>query len=355
MAVESVSENRTRDLGVSKVGGPGAANDDIAADIARDMSAVSPQAVQAAGAAVAAGTAAADNVQRVGAKHTVQRGDNLTHIARDQGVSLRQLIDANPQISNPNLIHPGQQVNLPAGATGTASAGATGAAAPNPGSINGLSRGAQGPEVAQLQERLSGLGYSTGSVDGKFGPITQSAVRRFQTSNDLPGSGTIDDATAAAMNSPEAKGPRALDTGSAPNLQVYTPGSPEQVALFQEAARVAGLPESWASSPGLINILRRESGGKVGIPNYTYGERARDPSQWASVHDELKAGRITERSSATGLGQLLLSNVEKYYPSGRAGIGNPVEEAAGMMKYIEDRYGNPDNAWALYGTRHEGY
>ncbi len=353
MAIEAIKQDRTRDI--AKLGGAGAANDDIAKSIAREMSVVNTQAIQAQAGAVAAGSVAADNVQRVGSKYNVQRGDNLSHIARDQGVSLRQLTDANPQISNPNLIHPGQQINLPTGTSGVQTAGAKGAAAPNPGSINGLSRGAQGPEVAQLQERLAGLGYSTGKVDGSFGPVTQSAVRRFQTSNDLPGSGVIDDKTAAALNSPDAKGPRALDTGSAPNLQVYTPGSPEQIALFREAAQQAGLPESWASSPGLINILRRESGGKVGIPNYTYGARAQDPSQWGGIHDELKAGRKTAKSSATGLGQLLLANVDRYYPSGRAGIGNPVEEAAGMMKYIQDRYGNPDNAWALYGTRHEGY
>ena len=93
----------------------------------------------------------------------------------------------------------------------------------------------------------------------------------------------------------------------------------------------------------------------MGRPNYTYGARSRDPSQWGSVHDELRAGRKTERSSATGLGQLLLSNVERYYPSGRQGIGNPMEEAVGMMRYIQDRYGSPDAAWAQYGRRHEGY
>ncbi|MBI2375426.1 MAG: hypothetical protein HYV07_15630 [Deltaproteobacteria bacterium] len=135
----------------------------------------------------------------------------------------------------------------------------------------------------------------------------------------------------------------------------YSPGSPEAIKLFQEAARSAGLPESWAKSRALHKILARESNGQVGRPNYTYGRRAKDPSQWGSVHAELKAGRITARSSATGLGQLLLSNVETYYPSGRAGIGNAHEEAVGMLKYIKDRYGSPERAWALYGKRHEGY
>ena len=51
----------------------------------------------------------------------------------------------------------------------------------------------------------------------------------------------------------------------------------------------------------------------------------------------------------------MLSNVDRYYPDGRAGIGDPVNEAAGMLAYIRDRYGNPDNAWSQYGVHHEGY
>lgn len=135
----------------------------------------------------------------------------------------------------------------------------------------------------------------------------------------------------------------------------YPPGSDEAAALFLEAARLIGAPEWWASSHGLHSILRRESDGVVGRPNYTYGARAKTPEAWPAIHAELRAGRITAKSSATGLGQLLLRNVDRYYPAGRAGIGDPLQEAAGMLAYIRDRYGDPNNAWSLYGTKHEGY
>lgn len=136
----------------------------------------------------------------------------------------------------------------------------------------------------------------------------------------------------------------------------YKPHSPQAIALFKKAARQIGVPESWASEDGLHNILDKESDGYVGRPNYTYGDRARDQAEWPGVLEELRQGRKTATSSATGLGQLLLGNVEKYYPSGRAGLGVPVEEAAGMLAYIKDRYGDPANAWASYGKMgHEGY
>lgn len=140
-----------------------------------------------------------------------------------------------------------------------------------------------------------------------------------------------------------------------PSAPQYRPGSVEARALFRQAAQLVGVPLEWADSPGLHNILRRESQGFVGRPNYTYGDRAREVRRWHEVWAELRAGRITAKSSATGLGQLLLRNVDKYYPSGRAGIANALEEAAGMLCYIKDRYGDPDNAWRLYGTKHEGY
>jgi len=46
--------------------------------------------------------------------YVVQSGDNMTHIARDNGVSLQALEDANTDIvKNPNRIFPGQKMVIP--------------------------------------------------------------------------------------------------------------------------------------------------------------------------------------------------------------------------------------------------
>ncbi|HJR73203.1 MAG TPA: LysM peptidoglycan-binding domain-containing protein [Luteimonas sp.] len=59
-----------------------------------------------------------DNPPRNGTV-TVHRGDTLSKIAHDNGVSLSALIAANPQIRNPNLIYAGQTVHLPGGGDGS--------------------------------------------------------------------------------------------------------------------------------------------------------------------------------------------------------------------------------------------
>lgn len=49
-----------------------------------------------------------------GGNYTVQSGDTLWDIAQDSGLTLQELLDANPQITHPNLIHSGQVINRPA-------------------------------------------------------------------------------------------------------------------------------------------------------------------------------------------------------------------------------------------------
>jgi LysM repeat protein len=48
--------------------------------------------------------------------YIVKAGDTLTEIAAEHGVSLAALEAANPQVHNPDLIRPGEHINIPAGA-----------------------------------------------------------------------------------------------------------------------------------------------------------------------------------------------------------------------------------------------
>ena len=45
--------------------------------------------------------------------YTVQRGDTMWKIAAKVQVGILEIIEANPQVQNPDLIYPGQVLTLP--------------------------------------------------------------------------------------------------------------------------------------------------------------------------------------------------------------------------------------------------
>ena len=60
-----------------------------------------------------------------------------------------------------------------------------------------LTRGAAGSSVKALQAILRGYGYDLGrtGVDGDFGPVTDSCVRKYQSRNNLKADGSVGPAT----------------------------------------------------------------------------------------------------------------------------------------------------------------
>lgn len=60
--------------------------------------------------------------------------------------------------------------------------------------------GSTGESVEMLQETLSALGYYAARVDGIFGPITDKAVRAFQTASGLVPDGIVGPLTWAALD-----------------------------------------------------------------------------------------------------------------------------------------------------------
>jgi LysM repeat protein len=291
--------------------------------------------------------------------YTVRRGDTLDRIARRNDTTVDALLAENQHIRNPNRIYPGMRIVLPGR---VASVAVPDTATTNPGNAandNGagnVDSFSSGPSnrtyTVRPGDTLSAIanrhGVSVFSLMTANGDIRNPNRISVGDELDIPAGNAASSAGAATGAS------RATSSRNAP-FGHYPPFSAAARALFRSAARSAGLPESWGDANGLHQILNKESKGKVGIPNYTYGRRRNNPARWGEIHNELKRGRIGARSSATGLGQLLLANVDRYYPSGRRGIGDPHEEAVGMLRYIADRYGTPARAWRLYGTRHEGY
>ncbi len=59
----------------------------------------------------------------------------------------------------------------------------------------------EGMTIFEMQERLNELGYKVGTVDGVSGPRTVEALKKFQSDNKLPPTGTIDPETIRKLRS----------------------------------------------------------------------------------------------------------------------------------------------------------
>lgn len=139
------------------------------------------------------------------ATYTVRSRDTLSVIARDHRVSLQAMQDANPQVLDPGVIHPGQVLRLPDGAV-RAFVDPTG---PTP----LLERRERGDVVTQLQEGLAAAGFDPGTIDGIFGARTERAVEAFQASCNLEVDGVVGRDTWSALGRTAAERPPVPVTG----------------------------------------------------------------------------------------------------------------------------------------------
>ncbi|MDR3599496.1 MAG: spore cortex-lytic enzyme [Desulfosporosinus sp.] len=62
-------------------------------------------------------------------------------------------------------------------------------------------RGSKGSEVIELQKKLVRLGYGVGTIDGKFGPLTEAAIQNFQKDRGLRVNGMADTQTIKELKS----------------------------------------------------------------------------------------------------------------------------------------------------------
>lgn len=92
-----------------------------------------------------------------------------------------------------------------------------------PSSSSSLKRGAAGASVIELQRALAREGFDPGTVDGKFGPATERAVKAFQRARGLEADGIAGRMTQAALSGGAAP-TRPAPAPSAPQPDRPTPG-----------------------------------------------------------------------------------------------------------------------------------
>ncbi|CAI6222825.1 N-acetylmuramoyl-L-alanine amidase [Bacillus sp. FSL M7-1004] len=140
-----------------------------------------------------------------GTTYTVKKGDTLSAIAKEHGVSVATLQSLNG-IKNPNLIKVGQVLKLTGSSTSSTkpSSKKTLYALPS-GIYKVTSPMRKGDDVRQIQKALAALyfypdkGAKNNGIDGVYGPKTANAVKRFQSVNGLTADGIYGPKTKAKL------------------------------------------------------------------------------------------------------------------------------------------------------------
>jgi peptidoglycan hydrolase-like protein with peptidoglycan-binding domain len=108
----------------------------------------------------------------------------------------------------------------------------------------GLHIGHKGPQVLEMQKMLRRAGFDTGPLDGKFGPITQRAVKAFQKAMGAKADGSMEKSQLTKL-------------GSMPPSQASTFNTPAQTPNINGEPNIS-VQTSGAQGPGTAaEMLRR--------------------------------------------------------------------------------------------------
>lgn len=158
-------------------------------------------------------------------KYMVKPGDTMYKLAREFGVPFEELVVANPQIEDPDLIMPGQLLNIPIDGIPdvpecppepvcppyTMPDMGGGEMMPNMGGtmpgMGGMmpkcpvciKKGDRGEHVRCIQKRLKELGLYKGSINGRFGSKTSETVKKLQKVCGMKQTGIVDEWVLSTM------------------------------------------------------------------------------------------------------------------------------------------------------------
>ncbi|MHB1210118.1 MAG: L,D-transpeptidase family protein [Acidimicrobiales bacterium] len=130
--------------------------------------------------------------------------------------------------------------------------------------------GDRGLLVRTLQQRLSALGYWTGPIDARFGPLTQQAVFALQKAASLSVDGVVGVATAGA-----------LARGAKPRI-VTTTGNEVQINLHSQLLMIV-------RSGRLATILNTSTGGGYSYSSGGVTSRATTPRGVFTIFRQVNA------------------------------------------------------------------
>lgn len=202
--------------------------------------------------------------------YTVKSGDNLSKIASSLGVSLGELIAANPQIDNPNLIFPNQTIRVPGRGEisgSQAQAGLNRMIAAGPAAPPAIGGRTDLPQTIQMnlpstaarnfweQEGFAGWIQSQAPSTGDWTPITQQR-QQYPGGPFLPTKTEVprQDASGLAALYQEAAG-----TYSPAMFGPYSPADPQVLEALKSYAPTNVTEPVSRAAPDLLEALKQRA------------------------------------------------------------------------------------------------
>ena len=155
-----------------------------------------------------------------------------------------------------------------------------------------LRPGYESADVRAMQSGLISLGYAI-AADGKYGPMTEQAVRSFQQTNRLEADGLAGRMTLTALyaQAPQFKpGTPATDQNPLPSVTA-TPVVPQAPS----APVTAGLSYVYTANRGALNMRNRPAYGNTTIAQLPFGtavEVLNTSGSWSQVRAEGRTGYV---------------------------------------------------------------
>ncbi|MEW5847769.1 MAG: LysM peptidoglycan-binding domain-containing protein [Myxococcota bacterium] len=274
-------------------------------------------------------------------KHTVKVGETLAQIAKDLGISLEDLLNANPNISNEHNIQAGQELNVPG------ASGASGNAMPSP-SPSG--EAAPTTRTRRNTPRSNGT-YARG---GGAKPTPTTGANRRTLERRLPRNNTSV-AETPRNNTPTAETPR-NNTPAVQNERTTPRGngpvSPTDMPTTGASARTARQDRV---PPGVEGSRRMARNDESRLQRYREDFQAAgrrhniDPSILAAIASrESRGGAALDRrglgDNGNGFG---LMQVDKRFhrPAGGPYSRAHIEQAAGILAGFRDQIARERPNW----------
>ena len=134
-------------------------------------------------------------------------------------------------------------------------------------------------QVYQAQQRLTGLGYDPGAIDGLWGRNTQNAVEKFQRDNGLEITGELDSRTAEKLGLEQSG-------STAPSYPWKSIGPEASETVEERIAVPSGCKRAEVSANSFGHWLRQLPLKKAGSPVYLYdGRKKGNPHAHFAVID----------------------------------------------------------------------